>query len=134
MTEKAPFDLDAALAALKQDERAAQPVASESLRMRVLADAAMVAAERTDAAAPPHRIPNLDQSRDQGRLGGLRLFGLFDAWSGAAVAAVVLCLAIGLGVGFGAGLEVMNKMGLSDTMVAFAVDQGEGPYQSEDVL
>jgi hypothetical protein len=134
MTEKTSFKLDAALAALKQDERAVLPVTSESLRTRVLADAAMVAAGRTGAVAVPPRKPTLNQHRGQGRPGGLRLFGLFDVWSGAAVAAVALCLAVGLGIGFGSGPEVMNRMGLSNTIVAFAADQGDGFFQSEDVL
>ena len=45
MTDKAPFDLDAALAALAIDERAARPAVSESLQARVLGDAAGIAAE-----------------------------------------------------------------------------------------
>ena len=91
MTDKADFDLDAALAALAIDERATRPAVSESLQARVLGDAAEVAAESAGALAQPQR--------SRARSGGFRLSGLFDAWSGAAVAAVALCLAIGLGVG-----------------------------------
>jgi hypothetical protein len=125
MTDKAPFDLDAALAALANDERAARPTVSESLQARVLGDAAEVAAERAGAMAPP-RIP--------ARSGGFRLFGLVDAWSGAAVAAVVLCLAIGIGVGYGAGSELLAQAGLGDVEVAVAADDSDGFLLSEDVL
>jgi hypothetical protein len=134
MVEKVPFNLDAALAALKQDERAALPVASESLQARILADAATVAAEQPGAVAPLPRNPAGNRSRGFGRLGGLRVFDLFDAWSGAAVAAIVLGLAVGLGVGYEAGPEVMDRMGFGDTNVAVAGDQGDGFSMSEGVL
>jgi hypothetical protein len=130
MTDKAPFDLDAALAALAIDERAARPAVSESLQARVLGDAAEVAA--TGAAQSRTLAPTLAPSAV--RSGGFRLFGLFDAWSGAAVAAVVLCLAIGLGVGYRAGPEVMAQAGLGDVKVAVAAEEGDGLFLSEDVL
>ena len=126
MTDKAPFDLDAALAALAIDERAARPAVSESLQARVLGDAAEVAAEVAGAMARPPRIP--------ARSGGFRLFGLFDAWSGAAVAAVALCLAIGLGVGYGAGPEVMARAGLGDVKIAVAAEESGGLFMAEDML
>ena len=126
MTDKAPFDLDAALAALAIDERAARPTVSESLQARVLGDAAEVAAGRAGAMAPAPRIP--------ARSGGFRLFGLFDAWSGAAVAAVALCLAIGIGVGYGAGSELLAQAGLGDVEVAVAAEESDGLFLSEDVL
>ena len=126
MTDKAPFDLDAALAALAIDERAARPAVSESLQARVLGDAAEVAAGNADAVAqrPPGPV----------RSGGFRLFGLFDAWTGAAVAAVALCLAIGLGVGYRAGPEVLAHAGLGDVKVAVLAEEGDGFFLSEDVL
>ena len=126
MTDKAPFDLDAALAALAIDERAVRPAVSESLQARVLGDAAEIAAESAGAMAQPPQSP--------ARSGGFRLFGLFDAWSGAAVAAVALCLAIGLGVGYGAGPEVMAQAGLDDVKIAVAAEEGDGLFLSEDVL
>ena len=126
MTDKAPFDLDAALAALAVDERAARPAVSESLRARVLGDAAGIAAERAGAMVAPARVP--------ARSGGFRLFGLFDAWSGAAVAAVALCLAIGLGVGYRAGPEVMAQAGLGVATIAVAAEERGGLFVSEDVL
>ncbi len=130
MTDKAPFDLDAALAALAIDERAARPSVSESLQVRVLGDAAEVAA--TGAAQSGTLAPTLAPSAV--RSGGFRLFGLFDAWTGAAVAAVALCLAIGLGVGYRAGPEVMAQAGLGDVKVAVAAEEGDGLFMSEDVL
>ena len=138
MTEKAPFDLDAALAALTTNERAARPTVSESLQTRVLGDAAMVSAERAAAVVPPRQIP--EQSPEQNpvqsplRSSGFRLFGLFDAWSSAAIAAVAVCLMIGLGVGYGAGPDLMAHMGLGDVVVAAAADDGDGLFLSEDVL
>ena len=125
MTDKTPFDLDAALAALEQDERAAWPKVSAGLQARVLGDAAEVAAERAGAVAPVMRVSAVSE--------GFRLFGLFDAWSGAAVAVVTLCLFVGVGVGYQAGPEVMAQAGLGDAEIAFAADDGEfSPF--EDVL
>jgi hypothetical protein len=126
MTDKAPFDLDAALAALAIDERAARPAVSESLQARVLGDAAEVAAEGAGKMAQPPRRP--------ARSGGFRLFGLFDAWSGAAVAAVALCLAIGLGVGYQAGPEVLEQAGLGEVKLAAVAEEGGEFFLSEDVL
>jgi hypothetical protein len=126
MTDKAAFDLDAALAALAIDERAARPAVSESLQARVLGDAAEVAAESVGALARPPRSP--------ARAGGFRLSGLFDAWSGAAVAAVAMCLVIGLGVGYRAGPEVLAQAGLGDVKIAAATEEGEGLFMAEDVL
>ena len=121
MTDKTPFDLDAALAALEQDERAAWPKVSENLQMRVLGDAA----ERAGAVVPVKRARALS--------GGFRWFGLFDVWSGAAVAAVTLCLFVGVGVGYQAGPEAKAQAGLGDAEIAFAADDGEfSPF--EDVL
>ena len=130
MTEKAPFDLDAALVALTTNERAAWPTVSESLQTRVLGDAAMVSAERAAAVLPPQQVPEQSPVRS----GGFRLFGLFDAWSSAAIAAVAVCLMIGLGVGYGAEPEMMAHMGLGDVVVAAAADDGDGLFLSEDVL
>ena len=126
MTDKAHFDLDAALAALAADERAVRPVVSESLQARVLGDAAGIAAGRAGTLAAPTRSP--------ARSGGFRLFGLFDAWSGAAVAAVVVCLVIGLGVGYRAGPEVMAQAGLGDVKIVVAAKEGDGLFMAEDML
>jgi len=145
MTDKAPFDLDAALAALAADERAARPTVTENLQVRVLGDAAMVAAERAEAAAQQRnaaqkrvqdRVQNLAQERARNRAqsGGFRWFGLFDVWSGGAVAAVAICLVVGLGVGYVAGPEVLAQAGLNDAELAFAADDGDGNFLSEDVL
>jgi hypothetical protein len=131
MTDKAPFDLDAALAALEQGERAARPAVSESLQARVLGDAAEVVAARAGARVPAPRNP---VQRTTARSGGFRLFGLFDAWSGAAVAAVGLCLAIGFGVGYGAGPELLARAGLGNVEVAVASEESDGLFLSEDVL
>ncbi len=126
MTDKAPFDLDAALAALAIDERAARPAASESLRARVLGDAAEIAAGRAGALAPPPQSP--------ARSGGFWLSGLFDAWTGAAVAAIALCLAIGLGVGYRAGPEVLLQAGLVEVEIAVVAEEGDGLFPSEGML
>ena len=126
MTDKAPFDLDAALAALAIDERAARPAVSESLQARVLGDAAEVAADSVGALEQPQRSP--------ARSGGFRLFGLFDAWAGVAVTAVALCLAIGLGVGYLAGPEVLAQAGLGEGKIAITAEEGDGLFLSEDVL
>ncbi len=126
MTDKAPFDLDAALAALAIDERTAGPAVSESLQARVLGDAAMVTAPSRTLAPTAVRTPV--------RTGGFRLFGLFDAWSSAAVGAVGLCLAIGLGVGYGAGPEVLAQAGLGEVKVAVAAEEGDGLFLSEGML
>ena len=92
----------------------------------MLGDAAM-------AAAPSRTLaPTL--ARTTVRSGGFRLFGLFDAWAGAAVAAVALCLAIGLGVGYGAGPEVLAQAGLGDVKVAVAAEEGDGLFLSEGML
>lgn len=127
MTDNTPFDLDAALAALEQQERAVWPKVSENLQMRALGDAAEVAAERARATVPLSRTPPA-VSR------GFRWFGLFDAWSGAAVAAVALCLFVGLGVGYEAGPEVMAQIGLGDTEIALAEDDGGGFFPFENIL
>ncbi len=138
MTDKAPFDLDAALAALAIDERAARPAVSESLQARVLGDVAEIAAGRAGAVAAKSRTPARTlaptTARTTERSGGFRLFGLFDAWTGAAVAAVTLCLAIGLGVGYGAGPEVMARAGLGDVKIAVAAEESGGLFMAEDML
>ncbi len=142
MTDKAPFDLDAALAALAIDERAARPAVSERLQARVLGDVAEVAAERAGAvAAKPRTLARTRArtlapapARTTERSGGFRLFGLFDAWSGAAVVAVALCLAIGLGVGYRAGPEVLAQAGLGVVKIGVAAEEGGGLFLSEDVL
>ena len=141
MTDKAPFDLDAALAALAADERAARPVVSENLQVRVLGDAAMVAAERAEAAAQQrnaaqNRMQNRvqNQAQERARSGGFRWFGLFDVWSGGAVAAVAICLVVGLGVGYVAGPEVLAQAGLNDAELDFAADDSDGNFLSEDIL
>jgi hypothetical protein len=127
MNKKAPFDFDAAMAALKIDERTARPAISEGLLARVLGDAAEVAR----AAAPPAPMPMAGSPE---RSGGFRLFGLFDAWSGAAVAALALCLVIGLGIGYGAGPELMAQTVLGDVEIALAAEENDGLFPSEDVL
>jgi hypothetical protein len=126
MTDKTPFDLDVALAALQQDERAVRPKVSAGLQARVLGDAAEVAAERAGAVVPGMRAPTVS--------GGFRWFGLFDVWSGAAVAAVTLCLFVGVGVGYKSGPAVMARAGLGETEIIFAVDDGSGFSLFEDVL
>ena len=126
MTDKAPFDLDAALAALAIDERAARPAVSASLQARVLGDAAEIAAERAGAMVAPPQSP--------ARSGGFRLSGLFDAWTGAAVAAVALCLAIGLGIGYRAGPEVLLQAGLVEVEIAVVAEEGDGLFPSEGML
>ncbi len=139
MTDKAPFDLEAALAALAIDEKAARPTVSEGLQARVLGDAAQVAAEnavefaskRASAMAPPEIIPSL---RKSARSGGGRLFGLFDVWSGAAVAAVLICLVGGLGLGYEAGPELLAQAGLADAGISVAAEKGDGAFLSEDIL
>lgn len=127
MTDKAPFDFDAALASLKMDERSARPVVSERLLSRVLADAAEVAS----LMAPP---ASTLRPRKPERSGGSKLFGLFDAWSGGAIAALALCLLIGLGIGYGTGPDLMAQAGLKDIEVAVATDESDGLFLSEDVL
>jgi len=134
MTDKAPFDLDAALAALASDERAASPAVSESLQARVLVDLAGVAAERAGALAAEPRPRAAAAARTAGQSGGVRLFGLFDAWTGAAVAAVALCLAIGLGVGYRVGPEVLARAGLGEVKIAVAAEESGGLFLPEDVL
>ncbi|MHA1530179.1 MAG: hypothetical protein ACTSVG_14255 [Alphaproteobacteria bacterium] len=126
MTDKAPFDFDAALEALAIDERAARPAVSESLHARVLGDAAEVAAESAGALERPQRSP--------ARSGALRLFRLFDAWAGAAVTAVALCLAIGLGVGYRAGPEVLAQAGLGEVKITITNEEGDGLFLPEDVF
>ncbi len=126
MTDKAPFDLDAALAALAIDERAVRPAVSESLQARVLGDAAEIAAESAGAMAQPPQSP--------ARSGGFRLFGLFDAWAGAAVAAGVLFLVLGLGVGYRAGPEVLAYAGLGDVKIVVAAKESDGLFMAEDML
>ena len=53
---------------------------------------------------------------------------------GGAVAAVAICLVVGLGVGYVAGPEVLAQAGLNDAELAFAADDGDGNFLSEDVL
>jgi hypothetical protein len=125
MTDKAQFDLDAAFAALEIDERVARPKVSDGLVARVLTDAAEVIAEGAGARLPARSV--------KARSGGFRLFGLFDAWSGAAIAATALCLIVGAGVGYESGAEVMARAGLDDSVIAFAADdEGFSPF--DDVL
>jgi hypothetical protein len=62
------------------------------------------------------------------------LSGLFDAWTGAAVAAVALCLAIGLGVGYRAGPEVLLQAGLVEVEIAVVAEEGDGLFPSEGML
>lgn len=126
MTERSPFDLDAALAALGRDEQASHPAVSENLRARVLADAAAITAGRVKSgtASRPKAVPTKR----------FWLLGLFDIWAGAAVAAVAICLAIGLGVGYEAGPQVLASAGLDGAELALAVDDGDGTLLWEDVL
>jgi hypothetical protein len=135
MTDKSPFDLDAALAALAIDEKAAHPKVSEGLQARVLGDAAQVAAQmaagRTNAMAPPQSVP---VPRKSARADGFRLFGLFDIWSGAAVATIALCLIGGLGLGYQAGPELLAQVGLGGVEVSIVAQESDGFFLSEDVL
>ena len=126
MTDKTPFDLDATLSALEQDERAVWPKVSQGLQARVLGDAAEVATMRARDVVPA--------SRTTAASGGFRWFGVLDAWSGATVAAVTLCLIVGVGVGYEAGPEVMAQAGLGDTRIALAEDDGDAFSPFEDVL
>ena len=135
MTDKAPFDLDAALAALAIEEQAARPTVSEGLQARVLGDAAQVAAERASAMASPKMIPKMiPPAQKPARSGGFRLFGLFDVWSGAAIAAVVLCLVGGLGLGYQAGPELLAQAGLDGAEFSIAAEKSDGAFLSEDIL
>jgi hypothetical protein len=126
MIEKAPFDLDAALAALGRDEEASRPAVSAGLQARVLAAAAAVAADRGEkalrSARPVRRVPRR------------RLFGLFDVWGGAAVAAVALCLMIGFALGYQAGPEMAERAGLDGVRLAQVTDDGDATFLWEDVL
>lgn len=129
MTDKAPFNPDAALAALARAERAARPRVSERLQARVLADAAEISAEaRARQPAAGARRP---AAAGRGWLGG-RLPGL-DGWAGAGIAAAILCLAIGLGVGYEAGDQVLAGAGFEDTRLAQAAED-EAFLMAEDVL
>lgn len=130
MTEKSPFDLDRALDALAARMREVGPRPNDRLRARVLEDAARVTAERkaqgaagaATAAAP--------------RAGSVRswLSGFADAWSGAAVAAVLLGLIAGLGVGYEAGAELMAEAGFGEPVIASVARDGDGLFIPEDVL
>ena len=135
MTDKTHFDLDAALAALATDEKAARPAVSGELQVRVLGDAAEIAAgiaaERAGATAS---WQNTSSPRKSAQSGGFRLFGLFDAWSGAAAAAVMLCLAGGLGLGYESGPELMAQAGLADVGISVMAENGDGAFLSEDNL
>jgi hypothetical protein len=139
MTDKAPFNLDAALAALEQSERAIRPAVNVGLQARVLGDAAEVAAERAAAragviAAQVPQAESLRPAQELPRPGGFRLFGLFDIWSGAAVTALALCLVVGIGVGYEAGPQVMATAGLADREVAIASNESDGAFLFEDIL
>lgn len=129
MTEKSPINLDRALYALAERARTASPRVSDRLRARVLGDAAeMAQAEQSRASAMrPQTGPRPAAARGW-------LFGLVDAWSGAAVAAVVLGLIAGLGLGYEAGAELMAEVGFGETTVASAARDGDGLFIPEDVL
>ena len=136
MTEKLPFDLDAAFAALERDERAARPAPSGDLVARVLSDAAGVAAERRHAGAaarPQPRSASEATSRVASGGGWLRLFGFTDAWAGAAVAAVLVFLVAGFGLGYEAGPEVMAEVGFTDPETRLA-DAGEALFPGEEAI
>ena len=128
-TEKR-FDLDAAFAALEGDERVARPVPTQRLVARVLADAAEVAAGFGAETAAPRARPAAAPQRANG---WLHWFGFSDAWAGATVAAVVLCLAVGVGVGYQAGPEMLAEVGLGEIDVLLA-DADDGDFGAEDVL
>ena len=129
MTEKSPFDLDRALDALAARARETGPLPNDRLRARVLEDAARVTAERNaqGAAAATVAAP---------RTGSVRswLSGFADAWSGAAVAAVLLGLIAGIGVGYEAGAELMAEAGFGEQTIASAARDGDGLFIPEDVL
>jgi hypothetical protein len=139
MTDKVHFDLDAALAALATDEKAARPAVSGELQVRVLGDAAEIGAEiaagiAAERAGATASLQNTLSPRKSARAGGFRLFGLFDAWSGAAAAAVMLCLAGGLGLGYESGPELMAQAGLADAGISVMAENGDGAFLSEDIL
>jgi len=131
MTDKHPFDLDAAFAALERDERAAGPQPSGALVARVLADAAELAAAGRPASAAAPRRGALETP------GWLRFFGFADAWAGATVAAVLLVLAAGFGIGYEAGPELLAGTGLEPVIggeVVLLADAGDDLFGAEDAL
>ena len=139
MTDKIHFDLDAALVALATDEKAARPAVSGELQARVLGDAAEIGAEisagiAAERAGATASWQNTLSPRKSAQSGGFRLFGLFDAWSGAAAAAVMLCLAGGLGLGYESGPELMAQAGLADAGISVMAENGDGAFLSEDIL
>ena len=129
MTDKSPMDLDRALDALSARARAASPAVSDRLRARVLGDAAEVTGQAAVRATAP-------RPKRAARPAAVRswLFGFIDAWSGAAVAAVILGLIAGLGLGYEAGAELMEVAGFGETTIASAARDGDGLFIPEDVL
>ena len=127
MSEKAPYDLDAALEALARAERSARPAVPERLWMQVLADAAEVSAGRSLASATPVRRPGTRWRGWRGWVGGI------DLPAGAAVAVALICLAVGLGLGYGAGDTVLAEIGFDSVRLAQASDD-DALFLSEDVL
>lgn len=130
MSEKAPYDLDAALEALARAERSARPAVPERLWMRVLADAAEVSAGRSLASATPVRRSG---TRWRGWRGWRGWVGGIDLPAGAAVAVALICLAVGLGLGYGAGDTVLAEIGFDSVRLAQASDD-DALFLSEDVL
>lgn len=91
MTSYRAVDLDTALARL-----AAEVEPNPALKARVLADAAMVSAERRPAVAlRPRRAAR----------GG---FGWLTGWTGLSVGGALATAALALALGFGGGLDLLG--------------------------
>ena len=132
MSNKTPMDLDTALGALARRERSARPEVSANLHARVLTDAAAVSAEI--AAERRRRVAAEGPRRAGGGLGILGRLRALDLWTGAAVAAALLCLAVGLGVGYQAGDELLAGTGLGEDVRLAQAGEGDPVFLSEDVL
>lgn len=138
MTGKA-FDLDAALARLAEE---AGP--SPALTARVLADAAMVSAERCPAPAPARGAGSsragwrARMGRMDGRLHGRQgRHGRIDGWWGLGLGGVAATLAVGLALGIGGtgtgGLDATGDLASRDGTVG-EVAAGEGSAGTEPLV
>lgn len=90
MTGSKALDLDAALARL-----AAEVEPNPALQARVLADAAMVSAERRPAQAPQRRRAS----------GG---WSWLSGWTGLSLGGAVATAALALAIGLGGGLDLLS--------------------------